>query len=46
MEWAELGRLDLLAAAMGISYRRLLAPASASRHDQERLRADAFARLR
>jgi hypothetical protein len=46
MEWAELGRLDLLATAMGISYRRLLAPASGSHHDQERSRADALARVR
>lgn len=48
MEWdaLDLGRLDGLAAETGVSYRRLLPPEDASKHDQARLRAEILARLR
>lgn len=48
MEWSavDLGRLDRLAAETGVSYRRLLPPGGASKHDQARLRAEVVARLR
>lgn len=48
MDWSvlDLGLLDELAAETGVSYRRLLPPADASRHEQARQRAEAIARLR
>lgn len=48
MDWSvlDLGLLDQLAAETGISYRRLLPPADASKHEQARQRAEAIARLR
>ena len=48
MEWniLDLGQLDRLADETGISYRGRLPPASSSRHDQARLRAEVVSRLR
>jgi predicted transcriptional regulator of viral defense system len=48
MEWSMLDRerLDRLAVETGISYRRLLPPQGASRHDQARLRAEVVSLLR
>ncbi len=48
MDWSalDLVLLDRLADETGVSYRRLLPPADASKHPQARLRAEALDRLR